>query len=103
MLQRSLDRRHHYKDVEELIDFGILTSCKCFGVTVIVRSLFPEEIRDITQRTHQQRCFCLSDMGSDTCTLFGGGVEVAEHIDIYKSVQRFPKKLVYFCFIKSSV
>ena len=55
MLQRSLDRRHHYKDVEELIDFGILTHhVEAFGVNLMLRSLFPEEIRDITQRTHNK-------------------------------------------------
>ena len=99
MLQRSLDRRHHYKDVEELIDFGVLThSVNVFGVTVLVRSLFPEEIRDITQRTHQKGVYPYRVWIVSHALYSVGGWRSLTASDIHSSIQRFPKKLVHFLF-----
>ena len=96
MDQRSLDRRHHYKDVEELIDFGFLTHhVQAFGLNLTVRSLFPEEIREITHRTFNKGVFHYRVWIVAQSLYSVGGWRVGSIDHFYPLITGFPKRLVH--------
>lgn len=99
MDQRSLDRRHHYKDVEELIEFGVLThNVILFNSTLTIRSLFPQEIRDITQRTYTKGIYPYRVWIVAHAIRSVDGWVVEDQKALYPMVQRFPKSLTHYLY-----
>ena len=94
MDQRSLDRRPQYKDVELLIDQGFIThSVSALGVNLTFRSLFPQEIRDITSNTYNKGV-SIYRLWVITKSLYSiGGMTIENNMLLYEVVRRFPKRL----------
>lgn len=94
MDQRSLDRRPQYKDVELLIDQGFIThSVAAFGVSLTFRSLFPQEIRNITHQTYNKGVSTYRTWIVTKALYSVSGWVIEENVPIYDLVQRFPKRL----------
>lgn len=94
MDQRALDRRHHYKDVETLIEQGFLThNVSVFGVALTLRSLFPQEVRDITYQTYNKGVSAYRQLVVTKSLYSVGGWAVENNIHLFEMVRRFPQRL----------
>jgi len=102
MNQHSLDRRHHYKDVELLIDQGfILHHTSVLGVSLTLRSLFPREIREVTAQTHDKGVFFYRLWVVIRSLYSVNGWLIDDPLELYSFVRQFPKKLIHRLFYQT--
>ena len=102
MNKSALDRRHHYRDVESLVEQGFLThNVTALGVTITLRSLFPQEIRNITYQTHNKGVYQYR-LWVVTQSLYSvGGYVVGENHPLFDQVRQFPKTLIHRLFYQT--
>ena len=95
MDQRSLDRRPQYKDVELLVEQGYLThTVLVFGVAFTVRTLFPNEVRDLVAHTASQGVLAYRKWIVARGLLYFRGHRLPLDLT-YSYVERFPKRLTH--------
>lgn len=95
MDQRSLDRRHHYSDVELLIQEGFIThNLTAFNTIFTLRSLFPEEVRSVTHRSFKKGVLSYRRWVVAHALYSVGGILIQDPHHIFNFIEHFPKRLL---------